>query len=73
LKLNDKGLLQLDSFSLAAIHTRLEEKEKAIQYLQQNVREHGAYLQFIGADRTWDTVRREPGFQAILRELHLQQ
>lgn len=73
LRLNEKGLLQLDSFSLAAIHAGLGEKKKAIQYLQQNVQEHGAYLEFIGADSRWDSLRGEPEFQAILRELHLLQ
>ena len=73
LKLNDEGTLQLDSFSLAVIHMGLREKEKTIQYLQQNVLEHGAYLQWIGADRRWDSLRGEPEFQAILRELHLGQ
>ena len=73
LKLNDKGILQLDSFSLAEIHAGLGEKEKTIQYLQQNVQEHGAYLEFVGADRRWDGLRGEPEFQTILRELHLRQ
>jgi hypothetical protein len=72
LKLNDKGILPLDSFSQAVIHARLGEKEKAIQYLQQNVQEHGAYLEWIGADWRFDSLRSEPEFQAILRELHLQ-
>lgn len=73
LKLNDKGILQLDSFSLAVIHAGLGEKEKTIQYLQQNVQQHGAYLEFIGADWRWDSLRGEPEFQVILRELHLRQ
>ena len=73
LKLNDKGILPLDSFSLAVIHAELGEKEKTIQYLQQNVQEHGAYLEFVGADRRWDGLRGEPEFQTILRELHLRQ
>lgn len=71
LKLNDEGILQLDSFSLAVIHAALGEKEKTIQYLQQNVQEHGAYLEWIAADWRWDRLRGEPEFQAILLELHL--
>jgi tetratricopeptide (TPR) repeat protein len=73
LKLHNKGMLELDSFSLAAIHAALGEKEKAIQYLQQSVQEHGAYLEFTGADWRWDSLRGEPEFQTILRELHLRQ
>jgi TolB-like protein/DNA-binding winged helix-turn-helix (wHTH) protein/Tfp pilus assembly protein PilF len=73
LKLNEKGLLQLDSFSLAVIHAGLGEKEKAIQYLQQNFQEHGAYLEFIGADWRWDSLRGESEFQTILREMHFRQ
>jgi len=73
LHLNEKGLLRLDRFSLAVIYAGLGDKEKAIQCLQQNVQEHGAYLQFLGADSRWNSLRGEPGFQAILRELHLQQ
>lgn len=73
LKLNDEGTLPLDSFSLAAIHAALGEKEKAIRYLQQNVQEHGAYLEWIGEDSRFDSLRGEPEFQAILRELHLRQ
>jgi TolB-like protein/DNA-binding winged helix-turn-helix (wHTH) protein len=72
LKLNDQGILPLDTFSRAVIHARLGEKDKAIQYLQQNVQEHGAYLEWIGADWRFDSLRSEPEFQAILRELHLQ-
>ena len=72
LKLNDKAILPLDSFSLAVIHAGLGEKKKAIQYLQQNVQEHGAYLEWIGADWRFESLRGEPEFQAILRELHLQ-
>jgi eukaryotic-like serine/threonine-protein kinase len=71
LKLNDKGILQLDSFSLAKIHARLGEKEKTIQHLQQNVQEHGAYLEYLGVDPIWDGLRGEPEFQAMLQELHL--
>ena len=73
LKLHDKGILQLDTFSLAEIHAGLGEKEKTIQYLQQNVQEHGAYLENLGVDPTWDGLRGEPEFQAILQELHLRQ
>lgn len=73
LKLNEQGLLQLDSFSLALIHAALGEKAEAIEYLHQNVQEHGAYLQFIKADWRWDSLRAEPEFQAVLRELHLGQ
>jgi hypothetical protein len=73
LKLNEKGLLQLDSFSLAQIHAGLGEKDKTIQYLQLNVQEHGAYLEYLGVDPTWDGLRGEPEFQAILQELHLRQ
>lgn len=72
LKLNHEGILPLDSFSLAVIHAGLEEKKKAIQYLQQNVQEHGAYLEWIASDWRFDSLRGEPEFQAILRELHLQ-
>lgn len=72
LNLNDKGILPLDSYSLAQIHAALGEKKKAIQYLQQNVQEHGAFLEWIGADPRFDSLRGEPEFQAILRELHLQ-
>jgi len=71
LKLNEEGILQRDSFSLAEIHARLGEKEKTIQYLQQNVQEHGAYLEYLGVDPIWDGLRGEPEFQAILQELHL--
>jgi len=73
LKLNDKGILQLDSFSLAKIHARLGEKEKTLQHLQQSVQEHGAYLEDLGVDPIWDGLRAEPEFQAILQELHLRQ
>jgi TolB-like protein/DNA-binding winged helix-turn-helix (wHTH) protein/Tfp pilus assembly protein PilF len=73
LKLNDKGILQLDSFSLAEIHAGLGEKERTIQHLQQNVQEHGAYLEYLGVDPIWDGLRGEPEFQAILQELHLRQ
>lgn len=73
LKLNDKDILQLDSFSLALIHAGLGDKKKAIQYLQQNVQEHRADLEFIGADSRWGSMRGDPEFQAILRDLHLRQ
>ena len=73
LKLNDEGIRPLDSFQLATIHAELGDREKAIQYLQQSVQEHGAYLEWIGADWTWDSLRGEPEFQTILRELHLRQ
>jgi len=73
LKLNDEGIRPLDSFQLATIHAELGDREKAIQYLQQSAQEHGAYLEWIGADWTWDSLRGEPEFQTILRELHLRQ
>ena len=72
LELNGKGLLPLDSFSLANIYADLGDRGKAIQYLRQNFREHGAYLEFAAVDPVWDSLRNEPDFQAILRELHLQ-
>ncbi len=71
LQLNAQGRLRLDSFSIAAIHAALGEKGQAIQSLQQNLREHGAYLDFIGVDPRWDSLRAEPEFQAILQEVHL--
>jgi tetratricopeptide (TPR) repeat protein len=73
LELNARGRLKLDASSLAKLHAHLGEKEKAIHYLHESVQEHGAYLEYLGVDPTWDSLRGEPEFQTILGELHLRQ
>jgi serine/threonine-protein kinase len=73
LELNARGRLKLDASSLAKLHAHLGDKEKAIRYLHESVKEHGAYLEYLGVDPTWDSLRGEPEFQAILGELHLRQ
>ncbi len=73
LELNARGRLKLDASSLAKLHAHLGEKEKAIHYLHESVQEHGAYLEYLGVDPTWDSLRGEPEFQTILGELHLGQ
>ncbi len=56
---------------LATIYARLGEKEKALQYIERALREHESDLIFINGEPYLDSLKGEPRFQAVVRQVGL--
>jgi tetratricopeptide (TPR) repeat protein len=56
---------------LAMIYARLGEKEKALQYIERALREHQSDLIFINVEPYFESLKGEPRFQAVVRQVGL--
>jgi serine/threonine-protein kinase len=56
---------------LATIYARLGEKEKALQYIERALREHQSDLIFINVEPYFESLKGEPRFQAVVRQVGL--
>ena len=59
------------AIALAAVHTGLGEKERALEWLERAFEEHCGGLSWMHYDPVWDGLREEPRFQALLSKMHL--
>jgi tetratricopeptide (TPR) repeat protein len=60
--------------AMAVIHAGLGENEQAIDLLEKSLEQGDAdLLYFLGVQPTWDGLRSEPRFQALLRRIGLLQ
>jgi len=59
------------SYGLAIVYTRLGEKEKALDCLEQAYAERQLAMTEIGMESAFDTLRSEPRFAALLRRVGL--
>jgi DNA-binding winged helix-turn-helix (wHTH) protein/TolB-like protein/Tfp pilus assembly protein PilF len=71
-----EGLQQrrLDHFSYFALvknYVRLGEKEKALAALEKAYENHEFMLPFVNVDPSYDELRAEPQFQAVMRKMNL--
>jgi DNA-binding winged helix-turn-helix (wHTH) protein/Tfp pilus assembly protein PilF len=56
---------------IAAIYNVLGQEQKALELLERAVDERETHLMDIKVERSWDNLRSEPRFQAILRKMNL--
>jgi tetratricopeptide (TPR) repeat protein len=57
--------------ALAAVHTGLGEKDRALEWLERAFEEHCGFLAWLRCDSVWDSLREEPRFRALLRRMNL--
>jgi tetratricopeptide (TPR) repeat protein len=57
--------------ALAAVHAGLGENAEALEWLEQAFEEHCGGLVLARYDPTWDSLREEPRFQALLRKMYM--
>jgi serine/threonine-protein kinase len=55
----------------AQIHIALGEREEGLAWLESAYADHDAYLARLKVDPAFDSIRSEPGFQALMRRLGL--
>jgi serine/threonine-protein kinase len=63
--------MPLGSSSLALGYARLGEKEKALQWLEKAFESHTRDLIYIKVEPSYDPLRAEPRFQALVERLRL--
>ncbi|MBI2796533.1 MAG: tetratricopeptide repeat protein [Gemmatimonadetes bacterium] len=58
--------------AIAAVSAGLRDTSRALDWLEQAVREHGFYVVFVAAEPVWDELHGLPRFQALLKATHVQ-
>ncbi|HEX4438418.1 MAG TPA: hypothetical protein VH854_00005, partial [Thermoanaerobaculia bacterium] len=56
-------------FNLAIVHLGLGDREKALDGLEKAYEADSQWLIYLGGDRTFDPIRSEPRFQALLTKI----
>lgn len=64
------GSAPVPPFNLALVHLGLGDKAKTIAYLEQARAADSQMLGWLGRDHIFDSLRREPRFIALLKELN---
>jgi serine/threonine-protein kinase len=57
----------LSPLALAVAASASGNTQRALDYVEEGLREHSFYLAFLRADPKFDALRREPRFQAVVR------
>jgi len=57
--------------TIARYYIHLENKEKALEYLERGYNERDGQMNIIGMDPIWRSLYSEPRFQALLRKMDL--
>ena len=68
-----EGHRRLDSLSLAVAYIGVGNNDKALVWLEKAYQEHSSSLTALKVDPTYDPLRRDPRFQAMLRRIGLAQ
>ena len=55
--------------AIAGIYSNLGEIDNALEWLERAYKEHSGYLLSINTDFTFDNLRSEPRFQALLEKI----
>jgi hypothetical protein len=55
---------------IAFVYARLGERDRAFHWLEKSVEQRDVYVQFLKVDPRWDSLRDDPGFQALLRRMN---
>ncbi len=66
-------LRSLDPLSFTVAYIGMNDKKKALFYLEKAYREHSSGLTSLKVDPTFDPLRDDPRFQAVLRRIGLPQ
>ena len=61
----------VSSYSIAEGYMRLEQKEKALEWLEKAYEEHDSGLVSIAVEPMFDSIRSEPRFKEIVRRMKL--
>ena len=56
-------------YSIAQIHARLQEKDQALSWLEQALKEHDCKLSYLKVDPVFDEIRADPRFQQVVSRL----
>ena len=56
-------------FNLAIVHLGLGDRERALAFLEQAYSNNSQWMPYLRGDRTFDPLRSEPRFQALLKKL----
>ncbi|MBZ5618992.1 MAG: protein kinase [Acidobacteriia bacterium] len=61
----------VDSGMIALIYTGLDQRQEALDYLEQAYRKHSSMMAWLKVDMRFDNLREEPRFQDLLRRVGL--
>lgn len=61
------------SFEIALIYVGLQDKNRALTWLERAVEERGELVSALGVDPIWDPLRGDPRFAVLLSQLGLRQ
>ena len=56
-------------YNIAQIHARLQEREQALSWLDQALKEHDCQLSYVKVDPVFDDIRADPRFQQVVLRL----
>ncbi|MFB3132111.1 MAG: tetratricopeptide repeat protein, partial [Rhodothermales bacterium] len=69
--LKGSGQRTVSMSGIASVYTALGDKEAAIAWLQKAVKQHEGETLWIKTDPTWDSLRSDSRFQALLKKMDL--
>lgn len=61
------------AYNIARIYAGLGEKERVLEFLDQDVRDRSTFATVLKMDFSWDDVQRDPRFIALLKKVGLEQ
>ena len=61
----------VDPYEVSIVYVGLGDRDRALEWLRNAVRERSQELVFLKVDRMVDSLRSDPRFQALLRELKI--
>ena len=59
------------AYNVARIYVGLDDREKALDWLEQDVRDQSTFATNLKMDPAWDEIRTEPRFMALLKTVGL--
>ncbi len=57
-------------YNIAAVYVGLNERDKALEYLEKAFEERTCALAFVKVEPLWDPIRPDPRFQDLLRRMN---
>jgi len=58
-------------YDVAVTYAQLNDKEKALEYLEKGIRERDGQVFLINMNPQFDNLRNDPRFQELIRRLNL--
>ena len=59
-----------DAFGIAGFYARAGERTLALDWLEKGYEQHGPGIVHLRVDPTWDVLRGEPRFEAVVRRMN---